>query len=181
MTTAGGADLRKVGRIVKPHGVRGELVVDVSTDSADVRFAVGSVLFVTSRDGSVVRSLTVTAARPHTGRLLVFFEGVAGRDAADELRGAVLTADLAELPPIADPDEFYDHQIEGLAVVTVGGDEVGTVREVMHGAGGELLLVDRVDGSEVLVPFVRQIVPEVDVPGGRIVLDPPPGLLDEAE
>jgi 16S rRNA processing protein RimM len=181
MTTTGGSDVRKVGRIVKPHGIRGELVVDVSTDSADVRFAVGSVLFVTSRDGAVTRSLTVTAARPHTGRLLVFFEGVAGRDAAEELRGAVLTANLADLPPIEDPDEYYDHQIEGLAVVTVTGEAIGTVREVMHGAGGELLLVDRTDradAGELLVPFVRQIVPEVDVPGGRIVLDPPAGLLE---
>lgn len=173
--------MRKVGRVVKPHGIRGELMVDVSTDSADVRFAVGSVLSVTSRDGAVLRSLTVTAARPHTGRLLVFFEGVADRDSAEELRGALLTASLADLPPIEDPDEFYDHQIEGLAVVTVAGDAVGTVREVVHGAGGELLLVDRPDGSEVLVPFVSQIVPEVDVPGGRIVLDPPPGLLEEDE
>jgi 16S rRNA processing protein RimM len=179
MTTVGGPNVRKVGRVVKPHGIRGELMVDVSTDSSDVRFAVGSVLFVTSRDGVVQRSVTVTAARPHTGRLLVFFEGVVGRDAAEELRGAVLTANLADLPPITDPDEFYDHQIEGLAVHTVAGDEIGTVREVLHGAGGELLLVDHKEGREVLVPFVRQIVPEVDVAGGRIVLDPPPGLLEE--
>jgi 16S rRNA processing protein RimM len=170
-----------VGRVVKPHGVRGELVIMPSTDSADLRFAVGSVLFVTSRDGSVARSLTVTAARPHTGRLLVCFEGVEGRDAADELRGAVLTADAVALPAIEDPDEFYDHQLEGLAVVTVAGAAVGTVREVLHGAGGELLVIDREGGGEALVPFVSQIVPEVDVPGGRIVLDPPPGLLDDAE
>jgi 16S rRNA processing protein RimM len=171
--------LRMVGRVVKPHGVHGELMVDVSTDSADLRFAVGSVLFVTSRDGSVSRTLTVTAARPHSGRLLVCFEGVADRDAADALRSAVLCAHSTDLPPIEDPDEFYDHQLEGLAVLTVAGDVVGTVREIMHGAGGELLVVDRADGGEALVPFVRQIVPEVDVRGGRVLLDPPPGLLDE--
>jgi len=171
--------LRMVGRVVKPHGVHGELMVDVSTDSADLRFAVDSVLFVTSRDGSVSRTLTVTAARPHSGRLLVCFEGVADRDAADALRNAVLCAHVTDLPPIEDPDEFYDHQLEGLAVLTVTGDVVGTVREVMHGAGGELLVVDREDGREALVPFVRQIVPEVDVRGGRVLLDPPPGLLDD--
>jgi 16S rRNA processing protein RimM len=172
-------ELRMVGRVVKPHGVHGELVVNLSTDSADLRFAVGSVLFVTSRDGSVLRSLTVTAARPHTGRLLVCFEGVDGRDAADELRGVPLCADPVDLPPIEDPDEFYDHQLEGLAVLTVTGAVVGTVREVVHGAGGELLVVDREGGGEALVPFVRQIVPEVDVRGGRVVLDPPPGLLED--
>jgi 16S rRNA processing protein RimM len=172
-------ELRMVGRIVKPHGIRGELVVNLSTDSADLRFAVGSVLFVTARDGSVARSLTVTAARPHTGRLLVCFEGVNGREDADELRGVPLCAAALDLPPIEDPDEFYDHQLEGLAVLTVTGAVVGTVREVMHGAGGELLVVDREGGGEALVPFVRQIVPEVDVRGGRVVLDPPPGLLED--
>jgi 16S rRNA processing protein RimM len=172
-------ELRAVGRVVKPHGIRGELMVDVSTDSADLRFAVGAVLFVTSRDGSVSRTLTVTAARPHSGRLLVYFEGVVGRDAAEALRGAVLSANPADLPPTADPDEFYDHQLEGLDVLTVTGTAIGTVREVMHGAGGELLVVDRTDGRETLVPFVREIVPEVDLAGRRVLLDPPAGLLDD--
>lgn len=172
-------ELRMVGRIVKPHGIRGELVVDTMTDSAEHRFAEGSVLFVTARDGSPERTLTVTAARPHTGRLLVRFEGVGDRDAAEALRGVVLSANATELPPIDDPDEFYDHQLEGLAVLTVAGAAVGTVREVAHGAGGDLLVVDRDGGGEALIPFVRQIVPEVDVPGGRIVLDPPPGLLED--
>ncbi|HKN98751.1 MAG TPA: ribosome maturation factor RimM [Pseudonocardiaceae bacterium] len=172
-------ELRMVGRIVKPHGIRGELVVDSSTDSAEHRFAVGSVLFVTARDGSPERALTVTAARPHTGRLLVRFEGVDDRDTAEALRGVVLSANATELPPIDDPDEFYDHQLEGLAVRTVTGAAVGTVREVVHGAGSDLLVVDRDGGGEALIPFVRQIVPEVDVPGGRIVLDPPPGLLED--
>ncbi|HVV23428.1 MAG TPA: ribosome maturation factor RimM [Pseudonocardiaceae bacterium] len=173
------SDLRKVGRIVKPHGIRGELLVDVSTDSADLRFAVGSVLFVTSRDGAVTRTLTVTAARPHAGRLLVRFEGVRDRDGADALRGAPLAADVADLPPIDDPDEFYDHQLEGLAVHTVAGAVVGTVREVRHGVGGDLLVVDSDAGDELLVPFVREIVPTVDVAGGRIVVDPPAGLLED--
>ncbi|HEY0807319.1 MAG TPA: ribosome maturation factor RimM [Pseudonocardiaceae bacterium] len=172
-------ELRMVGRVVKPHGIRGELMVNVSTDSAEQRFAVGAVLFVTSRDGSVVRTLTVTAARPHSGRLLVYFEGIGDRDAAETLRGALLSGDIAELPSIDDPDEFYDHQLEGLAVQTVAGVRIGTVREVMHGAGGELLVVDRTDGGEALVPFVREIVPEVDLRARRVLLDPPPGLLDD--
>ncbi|HEX9337779.1 MAG TPA: ribosome maturation factor RimM [Pseudonocardiaceae bacterium] len=172
-------EVRMVGRVVKPHGIRGELMVDVSTDSAELRFAVGAVLFVTSRDGSVSRTLTVTAARPHSGRLLVYFEGVADRDAAEALRGAVLSANPADLPPIDDPDEFYDHQLEGLDAVTVAGATIGTVREIMHGAGGELLVVDRTDGGQALVPFVREIVPEVDLAGRRVLVDPPPGLLDD--
>jgi 16S rRNA processing protein RimM len=173
-----GADLRMVGRIGKPHGIRGELLVEPSTDSADLRFAAGSVLSVTARDGSVVRTLTVDSARPHSGRLLVRFAEVDDRTTAEDLRGSVLAAPVADLPAIEDPDEFHDHQLEGMAVV-VAGARVGAVREVVHGAGGDLLVVDRDGGGEALVPFVREIVPEVDVPGGRIVVDPPAGLLED--
>ncbi|HEX3792724.1 MAG TPA: ribosome maturation factor RimM [Pseudonocardiaceae bacterium] len=176
---AGDPTLRKVGRVVKAHGIHGEVVVEPSTDSPDVRFAVNSVLLLTFRSGEQ-RSVTVTNARPHSGRLLVQFDGVAGRDASEALRGGQLFADIGDLPPTEDPDEFYDHELEGLTVVTVGGESVGTLREVLHGAGGELLVVDRADGSEALVPFVRQIVAEIDLSGGRVVVDPPPGLLEDA-
>lgn len=168
---------RVVGRVVKPHGVHGELVVDLRTDSPEVRFVVGGTLAATLRDGTH-RSLTITAARPHAGRLLVRFEHVDGRDPADVLRGALLSADTADLPPVTDPDEFYDHELEGLAVCTVTGEQVGTLREVLHGAGGDLLVVGRESGPDVLVPFVREIVPEIDVAAGRVRIDPPEGLLD---
>jgi 16S rRNA processing protein RimM len=168
---------RVVGRVVKPHGIHGELVVELRTDSPDVRFALGVSLTASLRDGSE-RPVTITAARPHTGRLLVRFEQVDGRDAADEMRGALLSADIADLPPVTDPDEFYDHELEGLTVSTVDGEAVGTLREVLHGAGGDLLVVRRDSGPDVLVPFVRQIVPEIDVAAGRVRIDPPEGLLD---
>jgi 16S rRNA processing protein RimM len=167
--------VRLVGRVVKPHGIRGELVVDVRTDVPEQRFVVGATLQVTYRDGAS-RELILTAVRPHTDRLLIRFDGVDDRDGADLLRGALLAADPSVLPPIEDPDEFYDHQIEGLAVVTVGGAEVGTVRLVEHGAGGDTLVVDTPAG-EALIPFVREIVPEVDIAAGRVVVDPPEGLL----
>lgn len=173
-------DVRLVGRIAKAHGVRGEVIVDPRTDSVDVRFAVGTELSAIPRDG-VRRTLVVASARAHGERLLVRFEDVAGRDAAEELRGAALLADTSDLPACDDPDEFYDHELEGLAVVALGGERIGTVREVLHGVGGDLLVVDRDGdggGSPVLVPFVHQIVPEVDIRGRRVVVDPPQGLLD---
>ncbi|MBP2477059.1 16S rRNA processing protein RimM [Crossiella equi] len=166
-----------VGRIARSHGIRGELVVDVHTDSPDDRFAVGSVLSGKRRQGAA-RSLTVSAARPHAGRLLVTFEGVTDRDTADELRGLLLTVRVSELPAITEPDEYYDHQLEGLRAVDLSGAQLGVVREVLHGPAGELLVLD-VDGTEVLVPFVHAIVPEVDIAGGRVVLDPPEGLFDQ--
>ncbi|AHI00671.1 hypothetical protein KALB_7313 [Kutzneria albida DSM 43870] len=168
-----------VGRVVKPHGIRGELVVDVRTDSPEERFAPGAVLLTRSREG-VTGTVTIAAARPHAGRLLVVFDGVVGRDAAEAQRGLLLLVDAAELAPTEDPDEFYDHELEGLAVLTADGDRVGEVIEVLHGPGGELLAVRREGGGELLVPFVREIVPTVDVAGGRVVIDPPEGLLDEA-
>lgn len=165
-----------VGRVAKAHGIRGELAVDVRTDSPDERFTDGAVLTGKSRSGDTTQ-LTVAAARWHSGRLLLRFEEVPDRTAAEQQRGVLLLAEARELPPIDDPDEFYDHELEGLRAELADGTVAGTVREVLHSPGGELLSLDR-DGGEVLVPFVRQIVPEVDVAGGRVVIDPPEGLLD---
>ncbi|MEY7973966.1 ribosome maturation factor RimM, partial [Saccharomonospora xinjiangensis] len=119
--------------------------------------------------------------RPHGGRLLVRFTEVPDRNAAEEARGLTLLADAEDLPPIEDPDEFYDHELEGLRAELADGTVVGTVREIIHSPGGELLSVEVGEpgaGREVLVPFVTAIVPRVDVAEGRIVLDPPEGLLD---
>lgn len=175
------SDERVVGRVVKAHGLRGELVVEPRTDNVEARFAPGTVLSV--RGPRVSRgvsggSVTVAAARRHGDRLLVTVEKVGDRDAAEALRAAELTAPALDEAP-ADPDEFHDHQLEGLAVVLADGTTVGTVTAVLHGAGGELLAVERAEGGELLVPFVTAIVPEVDVAGGRLVLDPPEGLLEE--
>lgn len=167
---------RLAGRIVKAHGIRGEVVVEVHTDAPEQRFAEGAVLEARHRDGSV-STLTVRVARPHAGRLLVTFVGVAGRERAEALRGTLLTVGLPE-EDLDDPDEFHDHQLEGLTVELDDGSAVGTVEEVVHGPGGELLVVRRVGGGHALVPFVRAIVPTVDLESGRIVLMPPEGLLD---
>jgi 16S rRNA processing protein RimM len=165
-----------VGRVAKAHGITGELSVDVRTDSPEMRFKLGATLQAKLRDGTS-RSLTVSAARPHSGRLLVRFEEVVTRDVAESLRGTLLLGSTDDLPAIDDPDEFYDHELEGLAAELVDGTKIGTVKEILHGPGGELLVVIR-DQGEALIPFVREIVPTVDVRGGRVVIDPPEGLLD---
>jgi len=166
-----------VGRVAKAHGISGELAVDVRTDSPETRFALGSVLTAKLRDGTS-RNLTVAAARNHSGRLLVRFEEVLTRDVAETLRGTLLLASTEDLPPTGDPDEFYDHELEGLTAELVDGTQIGTVLEVVHGPGGELLVVKRANGDETLIPFVREIVPTVDLAGKRVVVDPPEGLLD---
>ena len=116
--------------------------------------------------------------REHGGRLLVRLEGVADRNAADALRGTLFLVDSASLPPIEEPDEFYDHQLEGLKVRTVDGDDVGVVTEVLHTPGGELLSIRTESGAEVLVPFVTQMVPTVSLADGLVEIDPPDGLLE---
>jgi 16S rRNA processing protein RimM len=170
-------DLRVVGRVVKAHGLRGELVVEPSTDQADQRFAPGTVLAIS---GVPARSsLTITAARWHSGRLLVTVDEVTDRDTAEALRRGVLRAEASDAD-IADDDEFHDHQLEGLRAELTDGSLVGTVTSVLHGAGGELLVVEPPEGDDLLVPFVTAIVPTVDLAGGRVVLDPPEGLFDPA-
>jgi 16S rRNA processing protein RimM len=166
-----------VGRVVRAHGVTGELVVEVRTDDPDTRFAPGTTLRAKPSRGGPERDYVVDSAREHSGRLLVRLDGVADRTAADSMRGTLFLVDSADLPPIEEPDEFYDHQLEGLQVVTITGTPVGSVAEVLHTAAGELLSVRTEDG-EVLVPFVSAIVTAVSLTDQTIEIDPPDGLLE---
>ncbi|MCV7279677.1 ribosome maturation factor RimM [Mycolicibacterium flavescens] len=167
-----------VGRVAKAHGVTGELAVDVRTDDPDTRFAPGAVLRGRPGRGGTEREFVVETVRAHGGRLLVRLRGIDDRAAADALRGTLFLVDSQELPPIDDPDEFYDHQLEGLRVVTTEGRLVGNVSEVLHTAAGELLSVTAEDGAEVLVPFVAAIVTSVSLADQTIEIDPPEGLLE---
>jgi 16S rRNA processing protein RimM len=177
-----------VGRVGRPHGIRGEVVIGVRTDEPDLRFAVGATLSAHDEpdggDAAGQHTVKVTSARWHSGRLLVTFAGIADRAAAGELTGTWLSVDSSQLPRTGDPDEFRDHELIGLSVRTPDGDPVGVVTDVLH-HGQDLLVVQRADGEqeggECLVPFVKAIVPEVDVAAGVLVIDPPPGLLDPAQ
>jgi 16S rRNA processing protein RimM len=168
-----------VGRIGRPHGIRGEVVIGVRTDEPDLRFAVGATVDVApSQDGDNPSGpLHVARMRWHSGQLLVAFAGVTDRTAAGELTGSWLSIDASQLPAIGDPDEFRDHELVGLSVRTAAGQDVGVVTDVLH-SGQDLLVVRRPEGGESLVPFVKAIVPEVDLGAGVLVIDPPPGLLD---
>jgi 16S rRNA processing protein RimM len=165
------------GVAVRAHGLRGEVAVDVHTDSPEERFAPGAVL-TARRAGVPDGVLTVESARPHSGKLLVRFVEAPDRTAAEGLRGTRLVVPVDALAPPDDPDEFHVHQLEGLRAELTDGSVVGTVREVILGPGGELLVLARPDLPDALVPFVREIVPTVDLDGGRVILTPPEGLLD---
>lgn len=170
-----------VGRVAKAHGVTGELVIDVRTDDPELRFFAGKTLRAKGFRGAPDREMVIESVRPHTGRLLIRLAGVADRTTADALRGTLFVVDSAELPPITESDEYYDHQLEGLAVRTVDGADIGRVAEVLHTAAGELLSVKTPDGEEILIPFVSAIVPTVSLADGVLEIDPPDGLLDIAD
>jgi 16S rRNA processing protein RimM len=168
-----------VGRVVKAHGVGGELVVEIRTDDPGARFASGITLRAKDSGGrGQERSYVVESSREHGGRLLLGLVGIDDRDAADALRGSLFVVDSDDLPPIDEPDTYYDHQLEGLHVRTTTGTDVGVVAEVLHTAAGELLAVTRSPGDEVLVPFVGAIVTSVSLDDGIVEIDPPEGLLD---
>jgi 16S rRNA processing protein RimM len=167
-------DVVVVGRIGPARGVRGDVFVAPFTDAPEQRFAPGAVL---RTEPASVGPLTVASATSASGKLVVHFEGVDGRPAAEALRGVQLVVPLAERPPLDDPDEFYDTELVGLTARTVAGDELGPVSDVIHVGGADYLVLD-LGGREQLVPFVAAIVPTVDVAGGTVLVDPPDGLFD---
>ena len=188
-----------VGRIGRAHGVRGYVVVGVRTDEPESRFAVGARL---DTDPPAAGPLQVAAMRWHSGDLLVRFEGVNDRNVAETLRGTWLRVDAASLAPLPDPDEFRDTDLIGLSVRvaddavaddsppdggaagdgsaagTVVGTLVGEITDVLH-YGQDLLVVRPASGgADILIPFVKAIVTDVDVAAGTVLITPPPGLLD---
>ena len=166
-----------IGRVVRAHGVTGEIVIEVRTDDPEMRFAPDAVLRAKASDQRE-RNYTVATVRPHGSRLLLRLEGVTDRDAADALRGSLFVIYSEDLPPIGEADTYYDHQLEGLLVRTTFGRDIGIVTEVLHTAAGELLAVNRADAGELLVPFVSAIVTSVSLEDGVVEIDPPEGLLE---
>ncbi len=169
-----------VGRIGKPHGIKGEVSVEPRTDEPERRFAAGARLQTQDkRPGAAGPGhLTVAGTRWHSGRLLVRFTEIDDRNAAEAARGTLLVIPLDPDEQPEDPEEFYDHQLVGLSVVTTDGRAVGVLAVVVHGTAQDLLVV-KTDGPDVLVPFVSELVPEVDLAGGRIVVVDQPGLLSD--
>lgn len=166
-----------VARIGRAHGIKGQVTVEVRTDEPETRLAPGAVL---TTEPATAGPLTVADVRWHSGRLLLSFKDVTDRTRAEGLRGTMLLAEIDPEQTPEDPEEYYDHQLIGLAVVLADGTEVGELSAISHLPAQDLLTVTRPDGGEVLVPFVTEIVPEVDLAAKRVVLTPPPGLLDPA-
>lgn len=181
----------QIGRVIKPHGVRGEIVIDPTTDDPQGRFAVGEVLI--GKQTGKTQSLTVKTMRPHQGRLLVNFDEVPSRNDAESLRGMRFFAAPAEG---TEEDAYYDHELIGLRVLNCGDvDEdtanarayegalpepadIGKITGVRRTPAHQLLEITLDDGGDTLVPFVHALVPIVDLDNEAIVITPPEGLLE---
>ncbi len=162
------------GESADAHGLRGHVIVSPETDFVDERFVSGATMWTRSDRGE--EPLTINSARVQNGRPVVGFEGFAGIDAVERLSGLELRVPQESLPSLGD-GAYYQHQLVGCSVKTVGGDQVGDVVRVDGGTGGSLLAIKGTRG-EVLVPFARHICVDIDVAARRIVIDPPDGLLE---
>ena len=172
-----------VGRVGKAHGIRGSVTIQVLTDEPESRFVVGSPI---TTEPTLPQPLVIAGLKWHSGRLLMDFEGITDRTAAESLRGTLLQVEVDQFERPEDPDEYYDHQLVGLNVRTVNGELLGTIAEISHLPAQDLLVVTPVAAvdestgpkAEYLIPFVQAIVMSVDLETGLIV-DPPLGLLGE--
>ncbi|MFJ6720171.1 MULTISPECIES: ribosome maturation factor RimM [unclassified Streptomyces] len=165
-----------VARIGRAHGIKGEVTVEVRTDEPELRLSPGAVLMT---EPASAGPLTIETGRVHSGRLLLRFAGVKDRTGAEALRNTLLIAEVdpTELPE--EPDEYYDHQLMDLDVVLEDGTEIGRITEISHLPSQDLFIVERPDGTEVMIPFVEEIVAEIDLEEQRCVITPPPGLIEE--
>lgn len=156
-----------VGRIGKAHGILGEATIEVRTDEAEDRFAIGAVLETESHG-----NLTVASARVHNGILLLSFDGIEDRNAIEGLRNELLYADVDIDAPGLDEDDYHVLQLIGCKAYLVDGDEFGEVSEVLNLPGQDVLVI-KSESGETLIPFVRQLVPIVDIKARRMTVIPP--------
>lgn len=169
-----------VGHVRKAHGIRGEVAVSLLTDHPGGTFAPGVVLRLGGGEATEpdpdLPPVRLTAARPHQRGYLVAFGGVETRDEAQALVGRYLLREREALEP-RDADELFYHELLGAEVVTADGRPLGRVVEVYELSPSDLLEIEG-GGERILIPFHRDVVVEVDTEGGRLVVDPPEGLLD---
>jgi 16S rRNA processing protein RimM len=167
------SDAVLVGRVVRPQGNRGEVIVAPETDFGSTRFAIGATF--TTRIGDRLQTLQVAGSREHRGRWVIGFAGISTIDDAEAMRGAELRIAPEALAPLPD-GAFYVHELIGCRVETSAGQPVGSVARVDM-AGTPLLVVGD-EPDEVLIPLAETICRRVDVRAGIIVIDPPEGLIE---
>lgn len=159
-----------IGRLSRPHGVRGEITVDIRTDEPGSRFAVGSSIICGDR------RLVIDSTRPHGSRLIVKFAEITNRADAEALRGLFAEAEVDPADVPHGDEEFYDYQLRGLRVVAAG-EPIGELRDIVHGTHQDTLILE-ISGRDVLAPFVAALVPTIDLQAGEVHIADIDGLLD---
>ena len=158
-----------VGKVTKAHGLRGEVTVLPLTDNPD-RFAPGNTVYL--QDG---RSLSIRESRDNGARLLVTFDGVGDRTSAEALGGSILVVPESDLPDLPE-GTYWPHELEGCEVVTASGRSLGTITDVVGNPANDIWVTTGPDGEEVLVPAIHQVVAEVDIAAGRVLVREVPGI-----
>ena len=162
-----------VGRIGRAHGIHGEATIEIRTDLPDERFFIGAQLVT---DPASNGPLTIESARDHNGILLLKFKEVRDRTAIEKIRDTLLLADVDMSEEAAYEDEYHVQQLIGCDVVLESGEKIGVLTDVLNLPGQDLLAIAAPD-REILIPFVAEFVPDVDIEGRKITVVPPPGLL----
>lgn len=169
-----------VATIGKAHGLKGEVALILRTDQPEERLGAGTVFTAATEAGE--RDLTVAATRIQQGRWYARFSEVSSRTDAESLRGVELTLAVdTEVEAEEDPEAWYPSELKGLAVRHVDGRELGTVIDLEHYPAQDLLIVRAADGRRVMLPFVEELVPEVDIEAGTVLADPPGGLFEATD
>ena len=158
-----------VGRIGRAHGILGEATIEVRTDEPERRFAIGAVV---STDNPIANQLTVSSARVHNGILLLGFEGISDRNGIEKLRNTLMYAEVDINEAGEDEDDYHVQQLIGLRAELEDGTEFGVVTDVLNLPAQDCLAIKTKSG-EVLIPFVRQLVPVVDLANKKVVVIPP--------
>jgi 16S rRNA processing protein RimM len=166
-------DMVLVGRIARPHGLRGQVAVNPETDFIEERFRPGATVW--TKTAAAAEALTIASARVQNGRPVIAFEGRLRREDVEPLAGAELRVPEEALQPL-EPGRYYEHQLLGSTVEMLGGGTIGAVVRVEGGPGGSRLVVDGGNG-EVLIPFAVEICVDIDVAAKRIRINPPEGLI----
>lgn len=173
-----------VGRIGRAHGVHGEVRVEPLTDYPELRFARGSNLLIGHQGGGAPRRATVVSSRPHRSVLLVRFDIAEHREAAQALTGSEVLVAIDEVYDPG-PDAFYEYELVGLEVFTIGGVRLGVVETLIETGAADVLVIASVDEAgvsrEILVPLIGDVIQEIAIEHSRITIDPLPGLLGEEE
>jgi 16S rRNA processing protein RimM len=165
-----------VGKIVNTHGIRGEVRVISRTDFANERYKVGNTLYLFLEEKKEPVELKVASHRNHKNFDLLTFEGMENINHVEKLKGGILRVPESQLSPLEE-NEFYFHEIIGCDVFTLEGEEIGQIKEILTPGANDVWVIKGKTGKEILIPYIDQVVKQVDVKNKKVVIDPMEGLL----